>query len=112
MGLSDVRAALRELEQASGAFSRERDAAVMAGDPVRLAGVNRRTVAFERAFVDPQGLAGRPWYRHLIHAPDRTYAPVVLPGLAESQSAPDPRRAAEEAARLAQALRRAAAVLK
>jgi N-acetylated-alpha-linked acidic dipeptidase len=68
-------------------------------------------MALERAFIDPAGLPGRPWFRHLLQAPDRTYAPRVLPGVADAMDAGDSERAAVEAARLAEALRRAAKLL-
>jgi len=41
-------------------------------------------IATERALTDHDGIPGRPWYRHLIYAPKPTYAPEVLPGLAEA----------------------------
>ena len=110
--LADVRQAARELEQAADAFSAGRDAALASGDTGRLAEFNRRAMALERAFIDPSGLPGRPWFRHLLQAPDRTYAPSVLPGIADAMDAGDSQRAAVEAARLAQALRRAANALR
>jgi len=66
----------------------------------------------ERAFTDPGGLRERPWYRHLLHAPDRNDAPLLLPGIAEAIAAGDPRRVMEECARLTQALGRAAAAVR
>ncbi len=111
-GLAGVREALRELEQEAAAFGARRDAAVEAGDAARLAVLNRQAMSMERAFTDPDGLRERPWYRHLLHAPDRTYAPLVLPGIAEALASGDARRVADEAARVAQALRRAAATLR
>jgi N-acetylated-alpha-linked acidic dipeptidase len=110
--LADVRQAARELEEAADAFSAGRDAALASGDAGRLAEFNRRAMALERAFIEPAGLHGRPWFRHLLQAPDRTYAPRVLPGLADAIDAGDAHRAAVEAARLAQALRRAANALR
>jgi N-acetylated-alpha-linked acidic dipeptidase len=110
-GLADLRQAAGDLQQAADAFSANRDAALAAGDAAQLAESNRRAVAFERAFIDPDGLPGRPWFRHLLLAPDRTYAPRVLPGIADAIDAGDAKRAAVEAARLAQALRRAAKTL-
>jgi N-acetylated-alpha-linked acidic dipeptidase len=104
--------AVRELQQAAAAFSARRDAALRAGDAGRLAVLNSQAMKVERAFTDPRGLRERPWYRHLIHAPDRTYAPLVLPGIAEAIAAGDPGRVAEECARLTQALGRAARVLR
>jgi N-acetylated-alpha-linked acidic dipeptidase len=110
--LTDVHKALGELELSARSFSAARDAAVAAGDAARLAILNRQAMSMERAFTNPDGLRERPWYRHLLHAPDRTYAPLVLPGIAEALATGDHRRIADEAARVAQALRRAAATLR
>ena len=110
--LADVRQAASELQQAADSFSAGREAALAAGDLPRLAEFNGRALALERAFVDPSGLPGRPWFRHLLQAPDRTYAARVLPGVADAMDAGDSQQAAAEAARVAQALRRAAKLLR
>jgi len=109
--LAGVRTAAGELEQAAASFHAARETAIAKRDTARLVDLNRRALAFERAFTDPAGLRGRPWYRHLLHAPAPNYAPLVLPGLTEALAAGDPQRIAEETARLAQALRRAVTVL-
>jgi N-acetylated-alpha-linked acidic dipeptidase len=62
----------------------------------------------ERALLDPDGIPGRPWYRHQIYAPKYTYAPEVLPGVAEAAPRGDAAEVATQAARLAAALNRAA----
>jgi len=59
-----------------------------------------------------QGIPGRPWYRHQIYAPKYTYAPEVLPGLAEAVDAKDAARVNEQEKRLAAALDRAAEALR
>ena len=110
--LAEIRKAAGELEQAAAAFSAARDAAIATGDAARLAELNRRAIAFERAFVDPSGLHGRPWFRHLLLAPDHTYAPRVLPDLADAIDRGDAERMTAEAFRVAQALRRAAVALR
>jgi N-acetylated-alpha-linked acidic dipeptidase len=68
-------------------------------------------VSVERALLDPAGLPGRRWFRHLIYAPKFSYAPEVLPGVAEAVAAGDWTRARDAAQRLREALRRAAAAL-
>ena len=68
-------------------------------------------VRAERAFLDPAGIPGRPWYRHLIYAPKPTYAAEVLPGVAEALEAGDRKRLDDQVSRLTAALTRAAAVL-
>jgi N-acetylated-alpha-linked acidic dipeptidase len=65
----------------------------------------------ERALLDPAGLSGRPWFKHLVYAPRPTYKALVLPGLTEAVEAGDSARARGEAARLARALERASAAI-
>jgi N-acetylated-alpha-linked acidic dipeptidase len=76
-----------------------------------VSGLNRALIAVEGAFIDPDGLPGRPWYRHLIYAPKPTYAPEVLPGVAEALAARDRARLVDQVRRLAAALDRAAQIL-
>lgn len=48
--------------------------------------VNRALLDTERAFLLPEGLPNRPWYRHAIYAPGEYtgYAAVVLPAINEA----------------------------
>jgi N-acetylated-alpha-linked acidic dipeptidase len=98
-------------EAAASALNAARAAALASGDAAALATVNRRLMDTERALLDPAGLRDRPWYRHLVYAPKFTYAPEVLPGVAEAARAGDAARTALEVQRLGAALRRAAGVL-
>jgi N-acetylated-alpha-linked acidic dipeptidase len=89
------------------------DALLAGGPPARpaAAAIDRMLVRTERAFLDPAGLPQRPWYRHLIYAPKATYAPQVLPGVAEALDAGDRALVAREVERLVAALDRAANAL-
>lgn len=111
-GLTDVDAAITELRSEAAEFNRRRDAALDAGDAAALSSINRRLLRFERAFLLPKGIPGRPWYRHAVYAPKYTYAPELLPGVTEAIDAGDWPRAAEQARDLAAAIRRAAATLR
>ena len=64
----------------------------------------------ERAFLLPEGLPGRPWFRHAIYAPGKYtgYAAVVIPGVNEALDRGDKALAQRQAAALAGALTRAA----
>jgi N-acetylated-alpha-linked acidic dipeptidase len=73
--------------------------------------MSRTLIAVERAFLHPDGIPNRPWYRHLIYAPKPTYAPEVLPGVAEAIAAGDRKRLETQVANLVAALDRAAAIL-
>ncbi|HVF90345.1 MAG TPA: M28 family metallopeptidase [Blastocatellia bacterium] len=85
--------------------------AVEANDRAQAERVHQALMKVERALLDPEGLAGRPWFKHLIYAPRPTYKPLVLPGLTEAIEAGDSVLAAAEVRRLARALERAASVL-
>jgi N-acetylated-alpha-linked acidic dipeptidase len=109
--LSDVRAAADALHAAATRFNARTQQALEQSDRRALDRLTRQLLTVERALVDPAGIPGRPWYRHLVYAPTFTYAPEVLPGVAEAVDARDYARARAQAERLAQALRRAAARL-
>ena len=68
--------------------------------------LNRRVRKFESGFIDPAGLAGRPWYKHLGVAPGRWlgYGATTLPGLTEAIVLDAGKGAQEEAERLAKHL--------
>lgn len=85
--------------------------AVAAGDMARVERVHRGLMKVERALLDPEGLVGRPWFKHLIYAPRPTYKPLVLPGLTEAIEARDQSRAKLEVERLTRALKRAASAI-
>jgi N-acetylated-alpha-linked acidic dipeptidase len=109
--LADVLAAAGELGRAAGAFNARRDRALRDQERVAIGALNDQLLAVERALLDPDGIPGRPWFRHLIYAPKFTYAPEMLPGVAEAVDAGDLRRARQQAQHLAAAIRRAAAAL-
>lgn len=106
-------AARRFAHAADAAAARvERILAGGSADPADVARINRALMAAERALLDPAGIPGRPWYRHQIYAPKFTYAPEVLPALAEAIEAGDAARLEAQIRRLAAALDRAAETLK
>jgi N-acetylated-alpha-linked acidic dipeptidase len=58
-------------------------------DAARRRALSAALVALDRAWVDPEGLHERPWFRSLLAASDRDsgYAAVMLPLLAEALDA-------------------------
>jgi N-acetylated-alpha-linked acidic dipeptidase len=107
-----LRAAASELKQAALGYNRRRDDALARCDSDELSHLNARLILVERGLLDPAGIPGRPWYRHLIYAPKYTYAPEVLPGVAEAVDGGDAAHVAAQSARLSAALARAAAALR
>jgi N-acetylated-alpha-linked acidic dipeptidase len=104
-----------ELEQAAGRFEKA-GVRMLArqsnppGDPRKL---NQDLREAERALLIPEGLPGRPWYRHAIYAPGRYtgYAAVVIPGINEAIDKHDLERMREQIAALTAALNRATRML-
>ena len=103
------RPALKPLDAAADRFTASADAAgrrmdaLLAGastDEKAAAALNRALMNTERAFLHAEGIPGRPWYRHLIYAPKPTYAPEVLPGVAEAMAAGDRKRIDAQVANL------------
>ncbi len=80
------------------------------GDLARLNLALRQT---EAAFIVPEGLPNRPWYRHAIYAPGEYtgYSAVVIPGVNEAIDARNPTLAAAQLVVLTEALERAASTL-
>jgi len=75
--------------------------------------LNAALVAADRAFLLPEGLPARPWYRHAIYAPglDTGYAPEALPGVNDAIDASDAALAQAQLDALAAALSHAARTL-
>jgi hypothetical protein len=88
-GLSGVSAAAADMRSAAQGFNQRRSEALAKADRPALNLLNDRLLMVERALLSPDGIPGRPWYRHLVYAPRFTYAPELLPGIAEAMEADD-----------------------
>lgn len=55
-------------------------------DPAAAARANAQLIKAEQTLLDPDGLPGRPWYRHLLYAPGLLtgYGAKTLPGVREA----------------------------
>ena len=104
---------MTELEGAGRALSRGVDLALAqnAMDAHAEQSLNSSEMDFERNWLDPAGLIGRPWFKHLIYACRYTYAHWELPGLAEAAESGNWARAAFEVARLQKAVETNVALL-
>ena len=67
----------------------------------------------ERQFIDEGGLPRRPWYRHLLYAPGfyTGYGVKTMPGVREGIEQRRYDEAEKEAARLAAAIQKEAALV-
>lgn len=97
-------------EQADAALQRVTDS----GDAALAQSANELAGSVERAFVDPQGLPGRPWFKHVLAAPGLTtgYAAWPFPGLAQAVEDRDARLFEGETARVVRAFDTASARLR
>jgi N-acetylated-alpha-linked acidic dipeptidase len=96
--LADIKGASAELDMAAlaaqaqalasaGRRLNERIAAALqvgALSAERAAVVNNALRQFERNWLSPAGIPGRPWFKHLLFAPRYTYAAMTLPGITEA----------------------------
>jgi N-acetylated-alpha-linked acidic dipeptidase len=87
--------------------------ALQSAPPADLEKLNHALRSAESAFISPEGLPKRPWYKHTIYAPGEFtgYAAVVIPGVNEAIEAKDVPRAEEQLKVLAGALDKATAAL-
>ena len=106
-----VTAATDALDAATSRLDAARRAVLETGDRTAQIDLDRHLMRAERALLDPDGLPGRPWYRHTIFAPRYSYAPEVLPAVAEAIETGDPGRVRIALDRLTQAIQRATRAL-
>jgi N-acetylated-alpha-linked acidic dipeptidase len=59
--------------------------------------IDRAMMRVERNWLNPNGIPGRPWFKHALYAARYTYAHLELPGLTEAAEAGDWKRAEEQA---------------
>ena len=105
--LSEFAAAARELKASiTDALAKSSLDAATAG---RL---NRQLIEVERNWLNPDGIPGRPWFKHTLYAARYTYAHLELPGLTEAAEAGNWTLAAEQAHILEQALAKNTALLR
>jgi N-acetylated-alpha-linked acidic dipeptidase len=111
---SDLKAISEAADQLTVSASRS-SVALRAISPAMLSPtthreLNRALASVEQSLLVPEGLAGRPWYKHTIFAPGSYagYAAEVMPGVNEALDRNDPATFHREANALATALARAA----
>ena len=84
VGLHHLGMSIRDFQIQAAALDNAAAALAKAdgGDPAKLSAVNESLQRIERAFLMPEGLPGRPWFKHAIYAPGLTagYASWPLPG--------------------------------
>ena len=79
-------------------------------DPAKEQQINRALAGVEQSLLSPDGLSGRPWFKHTVYAPGSYsgYAAEIMPGVSEALDRGNLQVLRREADSLAAALRRAA----
>jgi N-acetylated-alpha-linked acidic dipeptidase len=68
------------------------------------ADLNHGMMQLERNWLNPDGIPGRPWFKHILYGARYTYAHLELPGLAEAVEKQDWATAKQQADILQRAL--------
>lgn len=104
------------LKQAAEGYQKATRAitAAMADPKADTARLNSILLRAERSFLVPEGLPGRPWYKHAIYAPAEfsSYASTALPGINDALTVGDVRLVQEQTNVLTRTLVNAAALLR
>lgn len=105
---------ITEFEAAGRALLQDTEAAMEAGrlDAKTANELNRRIMSVERNWLNPDGIPGRPWFKHMLYAARYTYAHLELPGLTEAAEAGNWKLAGEQAQLIEQAVARNTGVLR
>jgi N-acetylated-alpha-linked acidic dipeptidase len=112
-GVTQLLGRITEFQQAGRELNRA-VALKLASDkltPAVAARVNRAVMQVESNWVNPEGIPGRPWFKHMLYAARFTYAHLELPGLTEAVEKNDTEKASEQARLLAAALAKNTALL-
>ncbi|HUJ82710.1 MAG TPA: transferrin receptor-like dimerization domain-containing protein, partial [Candidatus Acidoferrales bacterium] len=109
--LTDAAAQLREAAQRAAPTLRALETSASAAAQHQQ--VNLALAAVEQSFLSPEGLPGRPWYKHQLWAPGSYagYTAVMMPSLAEAIEHKDAEQIRRAIAGIAAALTRATARL-
>ena len=66
-------------------------------DPAGVRRVNESLMQVEHNWCNPEGIPGRPWFKHTLYGARYTYDHLELPGITEAAEAGDWKLAAEQA---------------
>ncbi len=83
----DFRPLLKEIDAFESAGKALNEASIGAEDrfdPAKAKAVNDAIMQVERNWLTPEGIPGRPWFKHTLYAARYTYAHLELPGLTEA----------------------------
>jgi N-acetylated-alpha-linked acidic dipeptidase len=106
LDLKPVRDGITEFEAAGKRLndSINRKLAAGAVDPKLADTINHGMMQVERNWLNPDGIPGRPWFKHILYGARFTYAHLELPGLTEAVEKQDWTTAKQQAEILRHAL--------
>jgi N-acetylated-alpha-linked acidic dipeptidase len=106
LDLKPVLDAIDGFEAAGKRLDESASSALASGtiDPKLAATINHGTMQVERNWLNPDGIPGRPWFKHMLYGARFTYAHLELPGLTEAVEKQDWTTAKQQAEILRQAL--------
>jgi N-acetylated-alpha-linked acidic dipeptidase len=106
LDLKPVMDAIDAFESAGKRLDESVTRALAAGaiDPKLAANINHGTMQVERNWLNPDGIPGRPWFKHILYGARFTYAHLELPGLTEAVEKQDWGTARQQAEILREAL--------
>ena len=106
LDLNPILAAIDDFEAAGKRLDDSAAEALASGkiNPQRAATINHGAMQVERNWLNPDGIPGRPWFKHILYGARYTYAHLELPGLTEAVEKQDWPTAKQQAKILHQAL--------
>lgn len=84
--LANIKSALDALTEAAKKLTTEIEHAknLRLDRELKIRELNDKLMSVEKGFINPQGLEGRNWYKHMMVAPTNGYGYEVFPGILES----------------------------
>ncbi|MGA8429475.1 MAG: M28 family metallopeptidase [Candidatus Sulfotelmatobacter sp.] len=106
LDLKPVRQGIDDFEAAGKRLGESLQHALASGriDPELAASLNKGMMQVERNWLNPDGIPGRPWFKHILYGARFTYAHLELPGLTEAVEKQDWPTAKQQAEILYRAL--------
>jgi N-acetylated-alpha-linked acidic dipeptidase len=106
LDFSEIQKAIDTFEAAGKKLNESLNRKLAAGpiDPKLADTLNHGMMQVERNWLNPDGIPGRPWFKHILYGARFTYAHLELPGLTEAVEAQDWPTAKQQAEILQRAL--------
>ncbi len=113
LDLKPVLDAVDAFESAGKRLNESISSALKSGsiDPKLADAINHGMMQVERNWLNPDGIPGRPWFKHMLYGARFTYAHLELPGLTEAVEKQDWGAAKQQAEILRAALKKNTALL-